>query len=751
MAYITAKELEEASQDAGTLDKFANDPAGVPNINRVGNDVENMMTLRKRMLDAAADVANRKVYLTEAEMLADTSQPINTPARVETGSGAGDYIMTAEGWVWSDVQPANAEQVARIEQTVQDIPVYTSPRQFIPGMRGVFVDSSSKSPAAFDDSGKFWAAMRVMPWGANGKAFEGGPNFSIGNDWSVTMAPFATVTIPPIGYRWFIGDGRGAMAIGLKDNGNVFIGKLEGYPTPAEFSALQQAVDVIEQQIDSSSSPVEQQEAPFAEDNKIKLFSAEGTQELFDATPLTIQAQATPYWHQKGIVVALNKPLMAPVAPYVITKRRTGVNTIGNMLVPGGKYMFIWPSTGQSNDMGALGQPLIPPFDQPFEPNAFMLNGTGTPQHNTGVRLVPDTGTVGNEPVYDPATATDFIPLVSTAFGSRGVSHMEGFAAQMHRIYRERLGFDVPSVYVTGGFGGRLQVDLAEGTIPFENLIKGIQRACEIARAKGYIPIVPAVLVVHGESDSARAVYMDGIVSWQTSYEARIKAITGQLGSIPFICSQASTFSVTTGTPIQNRARYGVLAPFAASRLHPGKFYVAGSYYTLPMNSDYLHLTNVGHFKNGENLAFAAEAAVFGQREMGGFEPTVAAPLSIIDSQTVRLSSLPMVGSPVLDDTHPLNPPNPDGGHGFEFFDGETGETVPVIDFDIDGRDLIIRAETAIPEGQYRGLGYALKGYNNPKAAGEQGRGQIRDERGTLSVLDGQPLHTWMPHFLISF
>lgn len=119
MAYITAKELEEASQDAGTLDKFANDAAGVPNINRVGNDVENMMTLRLRMLEAAADVANRKVYLTEGEMLADMSQPLNTPARVETGSGAGDYIMTSTGWVWSDVQPANSETVTQLRTDME--------------------------------------------------------------------------------------------------------------------------------------------------------------------------------------------------------------------------------------------------------------------------------------------------------------------------------------------------------------------------------------------------------------------------------------------------------------------------------------------------------------------------------------------------------------------------------------------------------------------------------------------------------
>lgn len=111
MAYITPQELQYASADAKTLGKFSNDLAGVPNVNRIGNDVENMMTLRQRMLDAASDVANRKPYLTYAQMVADTSQPVDTPARVETGTGAGDYIWNGSAWVLSDVQAASALRV----------------------------------------------------------------------------------------------------------------------------------------------------------------------------------------------------------------------------------------------------------------------------------------------------------------------------------------------------------------------------------------------------------------------------------------------------------------------------------------------------------------------------------------------------------------------------------------------------------------------------------------------------------------
>lgn len=127
VGYLTPQELRNGSTDAKTLAKFGNDPAGVPNVNRVGNDVENMMTLRQRMLDAASDVANRKTYVTVAAMMADTSQPIDTPARVETGEGAGDYIMTASGWIWSDVQPVSSAKLdtALVRMDDSSVPLKT--------------------------------------------------------------------------------------------------------------------------------------------------------------------------------------------------------------------------------------------------------------------------------------------------------------------------------------------------------------------------------------------------------------------------------------------------------------------------------------------------------------------------------------------------------------------------------------------------------------------------------------------------
>ena len=57
MAYITPQELMNASIDAGTLENFATGAAGQPNINRVGNDVKNLATIRVEALDSASAAA----------------------------------------------------------------------------------------------------------------------------------------------------------------------------------------------------------------------------------------------------------------------------------------------------------------------------------------------------------------------------------------------------------------------------------------------------------------------------------------------------------------------------------------------------------------------------------------------------------------------------------------------------------------------------------------------------------------------
>ncbi|MBY6308637.1 hypothetical protein [Alcaligenes faecalis] len=749
MGVITPKELTDASLDAGSLDQFVHGNAGVPNVSRKGRNLLNLATLASRTMNLGAAVS----YPDLPKLLADTTSPVGSWGTVFNDpvvENNGNYERTSDGWRRATMQTASPWALGEVRQLLLNVPVYTRPGVFPLMSSGVFMDSTGAIPAGFDSTGRYMAAMRVMPWGADGVAFDGGEFFRINNNGRYELAPFKQTKVQAAGYIWAITDSTGAIAFALKENGSIEIGDLVGYTRTDSLDQLSEQVAILASSVRSFSTPIEQTELPVLESDTVKLIGAMGQREYFNPAPNSLISAAAPYWYQRGVVVALDKPVMdgAGAGPYVVSAVKAG-SSIGNMVVPSGKFMFIWPSIGQSNDVGAHGRPLVAPYDRAFEPNAFMLNGTGA-----GVRLVPEAGgAVGQEPIFIPENTTDFEPLRSTApeGSNRGITQMEGFAAQMHRIYRERLGFDVPSVYLVGGYGGRVQSGLKKGTRLYDNLIAGVRRACELAREKGYIPIVPGMLIVHGESDSGRADYMSSILTWQSDFESDIKALTGQHGVIPFICSQASTFVAPASLPVQSRDLYGVLAPFAASRNHPDKFIVAGAYYSIPMSPDLLHLASAGHFKNGERLAFAVEAAVFGRRSLGGCEPVQSNPVTLESARTVRVRLDPTYGAVVFDDSHPLNPAAEDGAYGFELFDGETGLKVEIESVVVDGKDVLITAVEPIRVGQYRAVGYALQGYGNTKVLGEQGRGQVRDERPSLSLFDGEPLHCWLPHFLLNF
>ncbi len=122
MAYITPRELMNASIDAGTLENFATGPAGQPNINRVGNDVKNLATIRVEALDSASAAANLQTYLTKAAMEVDVGQPVPTTGRVTidpTPANNGDYVWNGTDWIRSEIQPATTASVLEVEEGVR--------------------------------------------------------------------------------------------------------------------------------------------------------------------------------------------------------------------------------------------------------------------------------------------------------------------------------------------------------------------------------------------------------------------------------------------------------------------------------------------------------------------------------------------------------------------------------------------------------------------------------------------------------
>lgn len=109
MSYVTAQELREASVDAGILEKFANGALGQPNINRKGDDVGTLRTIKSQVLDVARQAANLQTYLTKLEADAARPQPKDTVAQVTNDpnpANNGHWVSDGVQWHWSEIQPA---------------------------------------------------------------------------------------------------------------------------------------------------------------------------------------------------------------------------------------------------------------------------------------------------------------------------------------------------------------------------------------------------------------------------------------------------------------------------------------------------------------------------------------------------------------------------------------------------------------------------------------------------------------------
>ncbi|CAM4225980.1 SGNH/GDSL hydrolase family protein [Bordetella muralis] len=120
MAAISKEELNGASFDAGTLKKYANDPAGVPNVNRVGNDVSNLATLKAEVRDAALMEAGVTPYELAVDIPASGNAP-GSRARVwgDTTENNGYYTADSTGvYTRDDPQPANQGDIDELQVTI---------------------------------------------------------------------------------------------------------------------------------------------------------------------------------------------------------------------------------------------------------------------------------------------------------------------------------------------------------------------------------------------------------------------------------------------------------------------------------------------------------------------------------------------------------------------------------------------------------------------------------------------------------
>lgn len=402
-------------------------------------------------------------------------------------------------------------------------------------------------------------------------------------------------------------------------------------------------------------------------------------------------------------------------------------------------------STGQSNSVFNGGVPVLT-TTQPYANISF----------NVGV--MPGTQCDGNG-CKSYQTPTSFIPLVEGDTFMYAVETMSsGMANQITRGARILFaGQPLPKndhvVLVSlHGRSGRTYECLRKLSCawlpayvkPFDEAMLQVQWAKNIAAAQGKSHIVRAVTAVHGESNhyyqefplngsdgtpGKITNYSDALVEWQQDYEAGVKAITGQTGTLPMLHAQMNGWSGDT-----NRTSRIPTDQLDAHVRAPGKVVLVGPEYNIPFRfDDGLHFTSEGGRRLGEYFAKVYSKIVF---EGATWEPV--RPKNITRTGNVITVQYYVPVPPLaLDTTQVTNP----GNYGFEFSDGTS---VSIASVAVTAADTVTITLSATPTGATKRLRYA---YTSPAPNSVPGpttgvRGNLRDSDPTPSLY-GNTLQNW--------
>jgi hypothetical protein len=773
--YPTEQELRDASADAKTLEKFNNDPADVPNINRVGVDVENLEKLRQRVLDTASQAANLQTYLSydspsAKRMVDDVGQPVGTKGRVSQDANPAnniDWDWDGTNWSKSLVQPIDRADLAATDAvakealiTANSIPVKDTEDEDIE----VLLDGVGRVGRRVDKNAvTHLPAVKIGVGTANADYSLDMGDFKVSNDGTkLHVGGLVYTVLQNDDYMVAIVDQMNQIAVGVKWTGETVIGYMPGFAKGEEVAALTGRVAALEAGDGGSTGGGIAPVVGYIDGTSIRVYGPDGTDVVaLDLAPLVSDVSNPRIRIEGQIAAALtNRGHFGAPAPTAIAiqQRADGSHLVVD---PTRKICYVVPSVGQSNCVGSRGVPADIPFflSGNYGESLMMLDG----DPGNGVRL-----TYGAQ-VFDPAAVTRLVPMKSMVRRAAtdpdtyglGVTHVEGLGFRLAYEFREAFGFDPFMVMFTAGMGGKYYDELKKGTVAYSNLLAAVQRVKELVEPDGYRVVVPFVAIVHGESDSNRKTYQQGIVDWQVDLQTDIRAITGQASAIPCICSQASTFgklvpdrqilgAVPSSQSSMGRVIWGVYSTYLACKARTAH-HMAGAYYPLGFSDDYLHLNKDGHAHNGEYLALTAMATVFGTKDHGAIMPSSVS----FDGTSVVTIQFDVPVGPLVRDEGIDDP----GQWGFEIFDGDGWSMtnpdqhpgVSIAPEFVDGRTVRLTCSAPIPAGPQRSVGYALQGWLAPKESGQGARGQIRDSSPEVSIANGQPLPNWMPHFLELF
>ena len=399
----------------------------------------------------------------------------------------------------------------------------------------------------------------------------------------------------------------------------------------------------------------------------------------------------------------LNKYIKLEVTPVSTVTPFTGIPVLSNAIGPitAANYLYHILSTGQSLSLGYAGSPVLS-TTQPYSNK--MLSGTDS---NPGTNLIPLVE-VSNE---SPAAAM-----------GNGITFQNGVA----------------TVVTRHGVGGTAYSGLKKGTAPYTNGMQQMVNVRNAATLLGETSQVMGITTVHGETDStsgtSAVAYEADLVEWQHDYETDIKAINGQVGTIPLFMDQMdsyTTYGHTTSVIPQGQ--------LAASEDYPGKVILVGPKYFLNYSGTGPHLTNTSYRLLGEYYAKVMKKVFFDKVSWRPLSPDT---IQILGNEIYAKFHVP-AGVLAFDTTLVSQNTN----YGFEYYDTTSSATISSVS--IMNSDTVKITLSNAPSGGNQRLRYAYTGVANAAAGAQSAgapRGNLRDTDPTVS-LSGNNLYDWAVHF----
>lgn len=326
-----------------------------------------------------------------------------------------------------------------------------------------------------------------------------------------------------------------------------------------------------------------------------------------------------------------------------------------------------------------------------------------------------------------------FVPLVETGLETIASSTANAVSETVRKA-TDRNNSTQDIAINNFSVGSARYADLKKGTDPYNKSIAAVRAAQKTACSQyGTSLQVPALLVVHGESDLGDQQYGAYMKEWRSDYEKDINAITGRSDVIKMFHSQSSSWTIVN-TP------GGHFSPIILEELHEAdtnQVLVCPKYF-LQYNEDGQHLINTSYRKLGEYYAKAWHKTIVLHQRYEPLRPTS----TTLNGNAIDITFTGNVGNLVLDENLVSNP----GSYGFEYADDAGSATITGVT--VTGANTVRVVLNTTPTGANKHIRYAYTGIPGNKGGPASGaRGNLRDSDPAVSMYTGERLYNWCVHF----